>query len=129
MQPAETIAQIVGPLYAVIGVGLMVNAEAWPKMIREYAENTALCFLGGFLTLILGLLILAFHHAWTADWRVVVTVFGWLAAIKGGLLLIWPKPLLELSERLMTGASQLRYMGAASVALGLFFVVMGYGLV
>ena len=38
-----------------------------------------------------GVAILLNHNVWVGDWRVLITLFGWLAAIGGAQRIIWPQ--------------------------------------
>ena len=31
------------------------------------------------------------HNVWTADWRVVITILGWLAVITGAIRIVCPQ--------------------------------------
>ena len=56
-------------------------------MAGEFLESHALIFLAGLITLPAGLAIVLTHNVWTADWRVVITILGWLCVI-GGIIRI-----------------------------------------
>ena len=129
MQSSLVIAQILGPMYVIVAVGLWLNTPAYQRIFEEFFESPALAYLGGLLALIFGLVILAFHHAWSTDWTLIVTLIGWLALIKGSLLLVYPRAVIRLSRPLMAQPARLRGWAAVPLALGLFFSVKGYGLV
>ena len=129
MQPAEIIAQVFGPLYLIAAAGMIVNADSFQKMIEEYLESPALCYLGGVLALVGGMVILVFHRTWTADWTVVITVIGWLAVLKGASLLVYPAVVIRFSAALFKNTNLMRVWAIGPLALGLFLTVMGFGLV
>jgi len=129
MDTTEFIARIIGPIYIVVSIGIVACADTYRKMILEYLESPALCYLGGFLALIFGLLILNFYHAWRADWTVIITIIGWLGAIKGALLIIYPKAVLGYSKKLISSTSGMRAMGVGALLFGLYLSGKGYGLI
>ena len=53
------------------------------------------------MALLAGFLIVNFHNVWVWDWTVIITVLGWLALLKGILLLLLPKTMVALT-RLVT---------------------------
>jgi hypothetical protein len=74
----------------------------------------------------MGLAIVLTHNIWTADWRVLITLFGWLSAIGGAVRL-------AASDTVMrTGLAMLRrryfVTGAATIwiVLGLLFCLFGF---
>ena len=68
MQSSLVVAQILGPMYVIVAVGLLLNPPAYQRIFEEFFESPALAFVGGVIALIFGLAILAFHRAWSADW-------------------------------------------------------------
>ena len=73
-----------------------------------------------------GLAIVLTHNLWTADWRVLVTLFGWLNVIGGALRLFAPSYLIQ-TVRAMLRRPQFPMIAAAIwVALGLVFCLFGY---
>ena len=91
MIPAATlIARLIGPLFAVLGLGMLLNATFYAAAVGEGAHSPVLIAISGMATLVAGLAILNAYHAWTADWRVLVTIIGWLFIIAGLIRLILP---------------------------------------
>lgn len=126
-QAALVIAQVLGPFYLIAGISLATAPERAARLIDDMATNTAHTFLWGFIALGLGLLVLAFHHAWTADWRVLVTLIGWLATVKGALLILAPAMMIRFTARLFASPGRLRAWAAGPIVLGVFLAAMGYG--
>jgi hypothetical protein len=88
--PAKTIARLVGPLFAAIGLGILLNASFYNGAVVEAAHNPTLVYLSGIASLLGGLAILNAYRVWTADWRVIVTVLGWLCVIGGVIRIVLP---------------------------------------
>lgn len=65
-----------------------------PKRIKQSIEDILdgkFTILISFLAIIIGLLNILFHNVWEANIRLVVTLFGWLALLKGIMLLTFPR--------------------------------------
>jgi hypothetical protein len=126
MTPSVFIARILGPVLLIIGIGLLLEGETFRAMAGGFVRDQGLIYLTGILTLAAGLAILNVHHLWTRDWRVVITILGWLFLI-GGIVRI-----LALSAVETLGASVIAHprwpiAGAVvTLALGAFLTVMGY---
>ncbi|HKA65401.1 MAG TPA: hypothetical protein VKD00_06745 [Methyloceanibacter sp.] len=126
MTPSIFIARILGPVLLIIGVGLLLEGDTFRAMAGEFVRDQGLIYITGILTLAAGLAILNVHHLWTRDWRVVITVFGWLFLV-GGIMRI-----LAMSMAQRVGESVIVHhrwpLAGAIVTLGLgaFLTVMGY---
>ena len=61
------------------------------KQIIEDIQDEKFTILISFLAIIIGLLNILFHNIWEANIRLAVTLFGWLALLKGIMLLTFPR--------------------------------------
>ena len=129
MGSVNFIAQIVGLFFGLNAVGVLVNTAFYRRIVEEFIESPALCYLGGILALFFGLFILNFNNAWTADWTVIITIIGWLSVVKGVLLIVFPNVFLHLSNWMRKGDAILRYMSIIYLLLGLFLTVKGFDLI
>ena len=129
MGSANFIAQIIGLLFCIDAVGVLVNTTFYRRIVEEFIESLALCYLGGILALFFGLFILNFNNAWTADWTVIITIIGWLSVVKGVLLIVFPNVYLQFANWMRMGDAMMRYMGIIYLLLGLFLTFKGFGLI
>ena len=106
-----------------------MNTAFYRRIVEEFIESPALCYLGGILALFFGLFILNFNNAWTADWTVIITIIGWLSVVKGVLLIVFPKVYLNFSNWMRMGDAMMRYIGIIYLLLGLFLTFKGFGLI
>ena len=126
MQPAVFIARLTGPLLVVIGVGVLLNEANYAAMITEAAHSPTLIYLSGVLTLPLGLAILNIYRAWTADWRVIVTVLGWLLVIGGVVRIVLPQLTATLATPLYSTSTGLTVFAIVMLVLGGYLSFEGY---
>ena len=70
-----------------MGLGMIVEHETMRALAQEFLTNRGLIYLSGILTLLAGLAIVNAHNLWVPDWRVIITIMGWLG-IAGGLFRI-----------------------------------------
>ncbi len=71
----------------------------YPKRIKqlfEYAKDEKFMLLSSFLAITIGLLNIVAHNIWKADWRVIITLFGWLALSKGIVRFTFPHVAMKL---------------------------------
>ena len=126
MQPAVFIARLTGPFLVVIGVGVLLNEANYAAMITEAAHSPTLIYLSGLLTLPLGLAILNVYRAWTADWRVIVTILGWLLAIGGVIRIVLPQFTATLATTLYSTSAGLMVFAVVVLVLGGYLSFEGY---
>jgi len=126
MEPAGFIARLTGPLLVVIGVGVLLNEANYAAIITEAAHSPTLIYLSGLLTLPLGLAILNVYRAWTADWRVVITILGWLLAIGGVIRIVLPQFTATLATTLYSTSAGLTVFAVVVLVLGGYLSFDGY---
>jgi len=130
MTASRYIARLMGPVLLVMGigmvVGLMTEGDSYAALMKEFVGSRALIFLMGALTLAPGLAIVNAHNLWVPDWRVVVTVLGWLFIFRGILALVFPTLVQRLGEDVSVGRTGIVAGAVVTLVLGAFLSVMGY---
>jgi hypothetical protein len=124
---SRLIAGFIGPLLAAIGIAMLVNRSLFPAMIAQLAQSYGLIFLSGILSLLAGIAIVRVHNVWSGGWRIVVTLFGWLA-IAGGLARMWaPQLAAPIADTFAAGTTGFLMGGIVVLALGAFLSYKAYG--
>jgi hypothetical protein len=127
MMPAATlIARLIGPLFAALGLGMLLNGTFYAAAVGEGAHSPVLIAISGMATLVAGLAILNAFHAWTADWRVLVTLIGWLFIIAGLIRLILPTLAETLAPAVYSGPAALMVAGVVVLVVGGILSFEGY---
>ncbi len=126
MENAVILAKILGPMLLIIGVGLLANRRAYQELAAEFAASPSFLYLGGFLALAGGLIILQFYSAWSAGWPVVITILAWLMLIKGAVLLIAPAAMVRLGQAWTNSAAVITVQGVVVILVGLWLSWRGY---
>lgn len=85
MQNSVFLAKLIGPVMALVGVSLLVNELAFRKMAQEFLRSPSLIFFSGMILMPAGLAVVLTHNVWALDWRIIVTLLGWIAAISGAV--------------------------------------------
>ena len=126
MTASAYIARILGPILVIVGLGLLLEGETFRAMAGEFIRSAALVYFSGVATLALGLAILNVHHLWTRDWRVLITIFGWLFLV-GGIMRILAMSMAQRVGESVIAHQRWPLVGAiVTLALGAFLTVMGY---
>ena len=76
---SKRIAGLVGPttIVVVLGEYPLVQPHLYDRQIPPVA------YISGVLLFVAGLAILRIHNKWVRDWRVLVTITGWIALLSG----------------------------------------------
>ena len=77
----------------------MINRKHLEKLRQSFLENLALTWICGVITLILGLLVVVEHNIWSRDWRIIITLIGWVTLAKGLFLLVFPLKMFQVGSR------------------------------
>src|SRR3954451_7254736 len=112
MTTSVLLARLIGPVMLVIGVAVLVNQHEFRDMAEEFLASRALLFLSGLLIMPVGVAIVLTHNVWSADWRVLITLFGWLNAIGGAVRLLAPDWIMR-TGLIMLRRARLRNRGPA----------------
>jgi hypothetical protein len=126
LQTSEFLARLIGPIFLVMGIGMLIDARGYRATAMRFLESRALILIAGVLTLLAGLAIVNAHNVWAADWRAIITMIGWLAVVVGVFRILFPQKVTRIGNAMV--ASQNYLVGAAIVfiALGAILSFFGY---
>ena len=123
---SKLIAGLMAPVMVAMGVAMFINRGMFPAMVGQIAQNFAVVFLSGVLSLVAGVAIVRVHNVWTG-WPVLVTVLGWLAIV-GGLVRMWfPQQAASMAEAFGGNSATPVVAGLVVLALGAFLSWKAYG--
>jgi uncharacterized membrane protein len=120
------LARLIGPLMLAVGIGIFVNGAIYRMLADEFLRSRALIYLSGLLTMTAGLAIILTHNVWRADWPVIITILGWLAAIAGAVRIIAPQGTERVGRQVLKHKHGLTIAGAVWLALGAILCFFGY---
>jgi hypothetical protein len=120
------LARLIGPVMLVVGLAVFANQRGFRDMSEEFLASRALMFLSGLLLMPAGLAIVLTHNVWSADWRVLITLLGWLIAIGGALRLFGPQFVVKAGHAMLNKPYFTSIAAAVWVVLGLLFCFFGY---
>ena len=115
-----------GPFFIVLGIGVLINHVYYAAAVAEAVHIPTLIYLSGLMSLLAGIVILNAYRAWTADWRVIITILGWLCAIGGFVRIVLPKVTVSLATTIYSGPAALIVVAIVSLILGCYLSFEGY---
>ena len=126
MPAAVFMARLLGPTFVVIGAGILLNETFYAAMMVEAVHSPTLIYFAGVMALVPGLAMLNVYRAWTADWRVIVTILGWLMVIGGILRIVLPQIVATLATDIYSGSAALSIVAVIVLVLGGYLSFEGY---
>ncbi|MBN1527159.1 MAG: hypothetical protein JW919_06235 [Candidatus Omnitrophica bacterium] len=126
MDSSIVLAKFIGPFTILIGATLFLNTKYFQHVGGDFFKNSALAYITGLITFVAGLAVVIFHNIWAADWRVLITVYGWLVLIKGAWIVLLPGTLPKMTQVLLKNVRFILIPWAVMIAIGIFLTVKGY---
>ncbi|MGE0563572.1 MAG: hypothetical protein AB7O50_03570 [Pseudolabrys sp.] len=126
MQRSVYLARLIGPPFIVAGIGMLFNGAVYRALAEQFIASPALIYLSGVIVLPVGIALVLAHNLWVKDWRVIITVFGWLAIVGGTIRMIAPQAAQLVGGGLFDNAYVLPIAGAVIAALGCILSYCGY---
>ena len=120
------LAKLIGPFALALGLALVFQGTGFRAFASEFMASPALIFLSGVITLPAGLAIVLTHNVWTPDWRVVITIVGWLAVVTGAVRMIVPQQAAAKARGVIAQPLIPKIGAAIWLAIGALLCFYGY---
>jgi hypothetical protein len=118
-------ARVLGPWLVIVPGIIAVRAPDMGALASEFFDSPLFVWFSGALLLFGGLLIIAFHQYWSSAAAVLISLFGWVLAIRGLVLMAAP----ALYERAVVIADAIwlvRLMFGVLVVIGFYLTYVGW---
>ena len=115
-------AKILALVYISVDVGILSGKLKYDKLIEDFETSSGLTYLAGIFTLIIGVLLVEYHNIWVKNWTVLITIIGWVALIKGVMLVAFP----QFISYFKNWYKNTRAWSIFIIALGLLFGYFGF---
>ncbi|HEY6258127.1 MAG TPA: hypothetical protein VIY51_20280 [Xanthobacteraceae bacterium] len=120
------LAKLMGPFMALAGAAMLINRKELDALAQEFLHSRVLFFLLGLIDFAIGLAIVLTHNVWVADWRLIITLMGWLLLVRGTVRVLIPDQVKPFGTRLLKNANVMTGSVAAVLVLGLVLSYFGY---
>jgi uncharacterized membrane protein len=126
MATSVFLARLIGPVMLAVGIGIFVNGQVYRMLADEFLRSRALIYLSGLLTMTAGMAVILTHNQWVANWPVLITVLGWLAAIGGAVRIVAAQGTERVGRAMLKHRHGLTIAGAVWLAAGAILCFFGY---
>jgi len=104
---------------------LSFNPKRILHLLKDLQDQKFVILIS-FIAIIIGLLNILSHNVWEPDWRLIITLIGWVSLIIGLSLFIFPARTSKILENFNVKFVQLMYM--LLLIIGVFLLNKGYGI-
>jgi hypothetical protein len=124
MQIVNFLASLWGMVLVFVPLSLLIN----PKQIKGLfakIEDEASTYFCGIIAFTLGTATILLNNVWARDWKVIVTVIGWVAILKGLCAMFCTDKFIKMRVSIKD-KEWLSYAILAVLFLGLVCVYFGF---
>ena len=118
-------ARVIGPWLVMVPGIIVLRASGMGALASEFFKSWLFVWFAGALLLFGGLLIIAFHQYWSNLAAVLISLFGWILALRGLVLMAAPE-LYERAAMSMGAIPLVRLIFGVLVAIGLYLTYVGW---
>ncbi len=112
-----------------MGLGMLLNPVFYKKILEDFTENESIGYLGALATFIIGFFLITLRSGVEGNVATMITVFGWIALIKGLLMITLPQYCLKFikffSKRqqfILCGATIILLLGIVLMYIGVMML-------
>jgi hypothetical protein len=118
VQASIFLARPLGAIFLLPSVFILTNSRAVGSM--------TLIYLFGLVDFAAGLAIVLTHNVWVTNWRVLITLIGWLMLMRGAVRIAAPDQIKGYAAKVIRNQRIYPVTGAVAVIFGLIFCYFGY---
>lgn len=126
MDTSIFLARIIGSLFVLVGIGVLLNITHYRAMVGRFLNSPELYYFSGAAALVVGMAIVLHHNFWTTDWRVIITIVGWISVLKGVVRIVAPAAALRLAHGIVNSDLMLKCASIALLAVGAWLAYAGF---
>ncbi|MEZ5995556.1 MAG: hypothetical protein R3C25_07350 [Hyphomonadaceae bacterium] len=120
------LARVLGPLLAIAGLMLITQSARMHAALTGFLLDEALLMFAGFVTLALGLMLVAFHQRWDSVTPSIISILGWLLTLRGAALLLAPDLVRRAAGFVDAQPNILPIAGCVLALIGVWLTYAGY---
>lgn len=115
------LARFWGSLFIILGLST-VGAKFLGRVIA-YTEDDSITISTGYITFLLGLATVVAHSLWVTDWRVAITILGWITLFKGIEKIAFPN---RINKKAQLFKDKQSLWGIVILIIGTWFFWMSF---
>lgn len=126
MPTSVYLARLIGPPLVLVGASMLVDPAGYGAIAAEFLKSPSLLYFGGVLGLLGGVALVLAHNVWTADWRIIITLLGWISILDSVSWILFTQQAARFWSPLLAGGGWPLLGGAIVLLLGAVLCYFGY---
>jgi len=119
-------ARVLGPFFFIVCMTAAVRAAEMPALMADFGANASWSWMTGSFVLIGGLVVIAFQPRWRSPAAIMVSILGWLVAVRGLLLLAFPTAFISMANSVIGLGALWIVMCNGFASIGLYLTLVGW---
>lgn len=119
-------ARVLGPFLTVVSAVVLARAADMKTLLDAFTADPVWPWAVGALLLMGGIAIVAAHSYWRTPAAVVISVLGWIAIVRGFVLLAFPAAFTSIADRTIGAVGAWEALYAIMIPIGLYLTVVGW---
>jgi hypothetical protein len=119
-------ARVLGPFFVIVCITAAVRASEMPALMSAFGTNALWSWVAGAFVLIGGLVTIALHSYWRGPAAIIVSILGWLVALRGLLLLAFPTAFISMANSVIGMGALWRAVCIGFAVIGLYLTYVGW---
>jgi hypothetical protein len=124
MQASTFLARLLGPALLTVGLGILINRDYYRGMVTQVTDSRLRMFIIAMIGLVAGLAVVLVHNVWTLDWRVLITLLGWINFLRGVVSILFPGQTMAFAKDFVVNGPPV--IAVVMVIIGPILIYYGY---
>lgn len=109
----------------ITAVVYLLGGNSFLDELLKIHKDKNFVFLSGWVLLFLGLATIISHNLWVADWRIVITIAGWVCTFKGITRIAFPEATQKITAAILKDKiARFRIVMVIVGLLGVYLICM-----
>ena len=127
MELSLFLGKVIGLYLIIVSIAVILRRPAFESLLQEASQSHCVMVFSAVLMTIIGLLIVVSHNVWVDDWRIVITLLGWLTLIKGLGLFYFPTQMKKSMTFWLDHYNYMVVVAVVYVIIGLYLCIYSFG--
>jgi hypothetical protein len=119
-------ARVLGPFLVISCVTAVVRTSDMRALVTDFGANPVWPWVTGAFILVGGLIIVALHQCWRGAAAIIISVTGWLLALRGLFLLAFPTAFMSMANSVLEAGALWRTVCVCFALIGLYLTYVGW---
>ncbi len=119
-------ARVIGPFLVIVTATALARGSDMRTLLTEFRANSVWPWVIGAFVLLSGLVVVALHQYWQGGAPIIVSLLGWLTALKGLFLMAFPKTYLSFASTALDAVTWWRPSFIVMAMVGLYLTFIGW---